>query len=34
LSAEEVMQLAETGLPVYEILQQKLRLTAKEMGNL
>ncbi len=34
LSAEEMMQLAETWLPVYDILREKLHLTGKEMANL
>ena len=34
LSAEELMQLAERGLPVYQILQDKLKLTSKEMANI
>lgn len=33
-SAEELNQLAERGLPVYDILQKKLWLTAKEMWNI
>ena len=34
LSAEELMQMAERGLPVYQILQDKLKLTSKEMENI
>jgi len=34
VSAEELMQLAERGVPAYEILRQKLGLTAKQLGNI
>jgi tape measure domain-containing protein len=34
LMNEEMRQLAEAGIPVYEILQEKLGLTAKELRNL
>ncbi len=34
LSAEELMQLAERGIPVYEILQEKLSLTREQIGNI
>lgn len=34
MKAEEARQLAEAGIPVYEILGEKLGLTAKELGNL
>lgn len=33
-SAEELMQLAEAGLPVNKILQQELGLTAEQVGNI
>lgn len=34
LMNEEMRQLAEAGIPVYEILQEKLGLTAEELRNL
>ncbi len=34
LSAEELMQLAERGIPVYEILQEKLGLTREQISNI
>lgn len=34
VSAEELMQLAERGIPAYEILKEKLGLTAKQLGNI
>jgi len=34
VSAEELMQLAERGLPVYSILEQKLGLTKKQLGDI
>ncbi len=34
LSAQEMMQLAEQGVPAYDILKQKLGITAKELENL
>lgn len=34
LSAEEVLQLAERGLPVYKILQKELGLSQQQMANL
>jgi tape measure domain-containing protein len=34
LMNEEMRQLAEAGIPVYEILQEKLNLTAEELRNL
>lgn len=34
VSAEELMQLAERGIPAYEILQQKLGLTADQVANI
>ncbi|MEW6115671.1 MAG: tape measure protein [Nitrospirota bacterium] len=34
VSAEELMQLAEQGVPAYEILKQKLGLTAQEVANI
>ncbi len=34
LMNEEMRQLAEAGIPVYDILQEKLGLTAKELRNL
>ncbi|MBW2561301.1 MAG: tape measure protein [Deltaproteobacteria bacterium] len=34
VSAEELMQLAERGVPAYEILKEKLGLTAKQMCNI
>ena len=34
LSAEELMQLAERGIPVYEILQEKLALTREQIANI
>jgi tape measure domain-containing protein len=34
LMNEEMRQLAEAGIPVYEILQEKLNLTAEELKNL
>ncbi|MBI5846069.1 MAG: tape measure protein [Deltaproteobacteria bacterium] len=33
-SAEELMQLAERNVPVFEILREKLNLTQKELGNI
>lgn len=33
LSAEELMQLAERGLPVYQILEKQLGLTKKQLEN-
>ncbi len=34
VQAEELLQLAERGVPVYEILQQKLGLTAEQVRNI
>ena len=34
LSAEELMQLAERGLPVFQILEQQLGLTKKQLGDI
>lgn len=34
VSAEELRQLAERGIPAYEILQQKFHLTAQELANI
>ena len=34
VSAEELMQLAERNVPVYEILRQKFNLTAEQLGNI
>ena len=34
LSAEELMQLAERGLPVYQILEEKLNLTQKQLDDI
>src|SRR5690606_5696921 len=34
LMNEEMRQLAEAGIPAYEILQEKLNLTAEELRNL
>ena len=34
VSAEELMQLAEQGIPAYEILAQKFHLTGKQLGNI
>lgn len=34
VSAEELMQLAERGLPVFQILEQKLGLTKKQLGDI
>ncbi|PZM84855.1 hypothetical protein DLH72_02800, partial [Candidatus Gracilibacteria bacterium] len=34
LSAEELMQMAERGIPVFQILQEQLGLTEKEIGNI
>ncbi len=34
VSAEELMQLAERGVPAYQILQEKLGLTAEQLGNI
>lgn len=34
VSAEELMQLAERGIPVYQILADKLHLTADQMNNI
>jgi len=34
VSAEELMQLAEQGVPAYEILKDKLHLTAAEVSNI
>jgi len=34
VSAEELMQLAERGLPAYEILREKLGLTAEQVANI
>jgi len=34
VSAEEMMQLAERGIPAYEILEEKLGLTKDQLGNL
>jgi tape measure domain-containing protein len=33
-SAEELMQLAERGVPAYQILQEKLGLTAEQVANI
>jgi tape measure domain-containing protein len=33
LSAEELMQMAERGLPVFQILEEKLHLTKKQLEN-
>lgn len=34
VSAEELMQLAERGVPVFQILEQKLNLTKKQLGDI
>jgi tape measure domain-containing protein len=34
VSAEELMQLAERGVPAYEILQEKLGLSAQQVANI
>jgi tape measure domain-containing protein len=34
VSAEELMQLAERGIPAYEILQRQMGLTAAQVGNI
>lgn len=34
VSAEELLQLTEAGIPAYEILQQKLGLTADQVANI
>ncbi|GEA17494.1 tape measure protein [Moorella sp. E306M] len=34
VSAEEIMQLTEIGIPAYDILQKKFGLSAKQMDNL
>ncbi len=34
VSAEELMQLAERGVPVFEILQEKLGLTKEQLANI
>lgn len=34
VSAEELMQLAEQGIPAYQILQEKLGLTAAQVANI
>lgn len=34
LSAEEMLQMAERGLPVFDVLKDKLGLTKKDMENL
>jgi tape measure domain-containing protein len=34
VSAEELMQLAERGVPAYQILQEQLGLTAEQVGNI
>lgn len=34
VSAEELMQLAEAGIPAYQILQEKLGLTADQVANI
>lgn len=34
VSAEEIMQLTEVGIPAYDILQKKLGLTASQMDNI
>lgn len=34
VSAEELMQLAERGIPAYEILKEKLGLTSEEVANI
>ncbi len=34
VSAEELMQLAERGIPAYEILKEKFKLTADQMGQI
>lgn len=34
VSAEELMQMAERGLPVFSILEQKLNLTKKQLGDI
>lgn len=34
VSAEELMQMAERGLPVFQILEQKLGLTKKQLENI
>ncbi len=34
VSAEELMQLAERGIPAYQILQEEMGLTASELGNI
>jgi tape measure domain-containing protein len=34
VSAEELMQLAEQGIPVYEILGEKLNLTKEQLGDI
>jgi len=34
VSAEELMQLAERGVPAYEMLKQKFKLTSEQVGNI
>lgn len=34
VSAEELMQLAERNVPVYDILREKFNLTAEQLGNI
>ena len=34
VSAEELMQLAERGVPAYEILKEKLHLTSEQLSNI
>jgi tape measure domain-containing protein len=34
VSAEELMQLAERNVPVYEILREKFKLTSEQLGNI
>ncbi len=34
VSAEELMQLAEAGIPVFDILREKLHLTSAELSNI
>lgn len=34
VSAEEIMQLTELGIPAYDIIQKKFRLTADQMDNI
>ena len=34
VQAEELLQLAESGIPAFEILREKLKLTAEQVGNI